>query len=109
MKWESSSMRVREYRIGDPVVYRRTKHSTSPGPRAEEIDAAPKGDIYSYMVDKYWIVNDVLADGTIEVRTRRGKTRHIDREDACLRHASLIERIFKADRFPAAQVGHVVN
>lgn len=102
-------MRVREYRIGDPVVYRRTKHSTSPGPRAEDIDAAPKGDIYTYKVDKYWIVNNVLPDGTIEIRTRRGKTRNIDQADECLRHASLIERIFKADRFPAPETPKAVT
>jgi len=93
-------MRDRSFKIGDQVVYRRTKHSTSPGPRAEEIDPASKGDLYTYKVDKYWVVNDVKPDGSIEVRTRRGKTHLLDRDDDKLRHASWLERWLKAKRFP---------
>jgi len=92
--------RERVFKVGDPVVYRRTKHSTSPGPRAEEIDPASKGDLYTYKVDKYWVVNDVKPDGTVEVRTRRGKTHVLNRDDRKLRHATWLERLFKADRFP---------
>ena len=45
-----------DYHPGDWVIFRKEKHSTSPGPRAENIHAAPKGDDYYYQVDKFWVV-----------------------------------------------------
>lgn len=99
-------MRRKPYKIGDPVVYRTTKLSTSPGPRAEEVDAAPKGDLYSYKVDKYWVVNGIDPEGRLQLRTRRGKTHVLAPDDERLRHATLLERMFKAGRFPSvAQPG----
>ena len=50
------------FKVGDCVVYRKTKHSTHPGPRARSINPNPNGDEYTYLVDKYWVVEDVLSD-----------------------------------------------
>ena len=91
------------YRPGDLVVYRKTKHSTHPGPRAENVHPAPNGDSYSYTIDKFWMVDDVLEDGTIVATTRRGKKNFLQADDPMLKRASLIERILYRSRFAQLQ------
>ncbi|MBL8818250.1 MAG: hypothetical protein JNL58_19640 [Planctomyces sp.] len=76
------------------------KHSRHPGPRARSIHPAPAGDDYSYVVDKFWIVDAITEDGTIVLRTRRGKTHSIRRDDPLLRRANLWERWRHRNRFP---------
>jgi hypothetical protein len=89
----------RRYRKGDWVIYRQLKCTTHPGPRAHNIDASVNGDTYSYFVDKYWIVAEVLADGSLLIKTRRGKTHIIDARDHQLRPASLLQRVLNRSRF----------
>jgi len=89
------------FRRGDIVVYTKTKHSSNPGPRAQDIDPATRGEYYTYVVDKYWIVVEV-EEQTLRVRTRRGKVHTIKSDDPRLRAASWWERLFFRDRFPAA-------
>jgi hypothetical protein len=89
-----------QFKINDWVVCTRQKHGMSPGPRAKNITPSPHGDLYSYEVDKYWIVRDVLPE-TLLVETRTGKVREIPKNDRRLRHPSWWERLFYADRFPA--------
>ncbi len=62
-----------KFAIGDRVIYTRDKYSNRPGPRAKNVSPTPHGETYAYQVDKYWIVNEFLADGSIVVQTRRGK------------------------------------
>jgi hypothetical protein len=88
------------FRRGAPVVYRLTKSSIKPGPRAQRVDPAPRGDSYSYLVEKYWVVRDVLPDGRLLLATRRGKEHTIDSDDPNLRHARWWERIVYRSRFP---------
>jgi hypothetical protein len=83
----------------DWVVYTREKHSLSPGPRAKNISPAPCGEMYSYEVDKYWIVRQV-CDQEIVLQTRRGKCHRVAKNDIRLRKANLWERFFFAQRFP---------
>lgn len=87
------------YRLGDLVVYCKAKHSTHPGRRAKNIHASEKGDNYNYIVNKFWIVSDSLADGQLLLKTRRGKTHLIDPNDPNLRHATLLERLRHRMRF----------
>jgi hypothetical protein len=89
------------YKTGDLIVYRSTKHSTHPTPRAVSIDPAPNGEFYTYEVVKYWVVSDVLNNGALEATTRRGKTRVIQEADPALRHAYWWERLFLSYRFPS--------
>lgn len=84
---------------GDWVVYRKSKQSRVPGPRAQHVTASPKGDNYGYIVDKFWIVESVADDGTVSVRTRRGKVHQLPAEDRCLRKASFFERLLHRHRF----------
>ena len=87
------------FRPGDVVVYTKTKHTTSPGPRAHNIEPESRGEYYTYAVDKYWLVERVEADGIV-VRTRRGKSHLIASDDPRLRPAHWWERLFLRNRFP---------
>ncbi|MBA2114884.1 hypothetical protein [Bremerella alba] len=86
-------------RPGDVVVYTKTKHTTSPGPRAHDIEPESRGEYYTYAVDKYWIVESVEPDG-IMCRTRRGKSHRISLDDPRLRPAKFWEKLFLRSRFP---------
>lgn len=86
-------------KIGDFVIVKKYKASTSPSPRAKDIDPATQGDTYSYRIDKYWKVAQVLEDGTIEIETRGGKRHHLDRRNQDFRKANLLDRLFHRDRF----------
>jgi hypothetical protein len=89
------------YKPGDRIVYRMSKHSSHPTPRAVEVWPEPAGEFYSYDVLKYWVVSGVQADGRLVVTTRRGKRRLIHPDDPALRRATWWERLFCASRFPA--------
>lgn len=91
-----------ELQPGDWVVYRKTKHSTCPGPRATEISPSRGGDTYSYIVDKYWVVTAV-GDGSVRVRTRRGKEHEVEAGDPNLHRASWWERLRFRSRFLAIE------
>ncbi|MCG8586711.1 MAG: hypothetical protein MI757_18570 [Pirellulales bacterium] len=89
------------YKQGDPVVYRVQKCTERPGPRAKHIDPAEHGDFYSYVVDKFWIVDRVLDSGKLLLKTRRGKRHVISQSDPNLHRAHWWERIAHHQRFPA--------
>lgn len=93
-------MNSKTYRAGDRVVYTRDKYTTSPGPRAKNVVAAPNGELYEYQVDKYWIVGEVRDDGRVLLITRRGKVHIVPSDDPRLRKANLLERFWKSDWFP---------
>ena len=56
---------VMDYRVGDWVIYKKTKHSSNPGPRADSINPSSGGDSYSYIIEKHWIVKEVQEDGQL--------------------------------------------
>lgn len=93
-------MTIRHPKKGDRVVYAKDKHSGSPGPRAQEVSASAKGDGYSYIVEKYWVVKEVRDDSTLLLLTRRGKEHVINQDDPGLRSPTIWERIFMRNRFP---------
>ncbi len=98
-------MDSRNYNVGDWVVYRRTKHSESPGPRAKNVTSAAKGDGYSYTVDKYWIVDAIREDGCLLLKTRLGKEHVVDVDDPQLHRASWWERLLYRQRFSQVAAG----
>ncbi|MEM1070348.1 MAG: hypothetical protein AAGI63_15705 [Planctomycetota bacterium] len=91
---------------GDWAVYRKSKRSTTPGPRAANVVATEKGETYTYVVDKFWVVESVLPDDQVQLRTKRGKTHVISLEDPNLRRPSWIQRLLWRDRFREAEVGN---
>jgi hypothetical protein len=87
------------YQPGDLIIYWMVKHSDHPTPSATDLEPEPKGEGYRYRVKKYWLVTSVDNE-SIEVITRRGKSRRISRNDPQLRLARWWERFFFANRFP---------
>jgi len=94
-------MRETRFHPGDWVVYCKTKHSTHPGPRAENVTPAAFGEQYSYTVDKYWVVDELLSDGRLRLLTRRGKEHVVRPDDPNLHRARWWERLFYRQRFLA--------
>ena len=92
-------MRLAKFKAGDWVIYRKLKFSPAPGPRARSISPSPNGDIYSYVVANFWIVQDVLPDGRLQLRTRRGKVHQVAASDPNLRRVSWWNRWFYRQRF----------
>jgi hypothetical protein len=93
-------VKVPKLDIGDVVVYRKQKVSAHPSPRAYDIQPAGHGDTYSYFVDKFWVVENVLRDGRILVTTRTRKRHYLKPNDPNLRKAGLIVRLRYRNRFP---------
>lgn len=91
--------RLRQFHVGDWVVYSVSKRSTHPGPRARDIRPEPCGEGYYYLVDKYWVVQEV-RDATVVLMTRRGKLHEVDASDPNLHPASWWERLFHSGMFP---------
>lgn len=96
-------MRSHEYFSGEPVIYRATKQSRRPGPRARNVAALTHGDNYSYTVNKYWVVDETAGRERLIIRTRRGKRRTIRPDDPNLRPATWWERLLYNGRFPSAE------
>jgi hypothetical protein len=92
-------MRLSGFSPGDWVIYNKSKHSPLPGPRARRISPTPNGDLYSYVVPKFWIVQEVLPDGRLQLRTRRGKIHHMAASDPNLRRVTWWNRWFYRHRF----------
>lgn len=91
---------MKDYRVGDPVVYRKSKVSIHPGARARDVFPSEHGDDYSYHVDKYWTVAELPNAGHVTVLTRTGKRHLISVADPLLHKASLLERLVHWGKFP---------
>ncbi|MEO8270266.1 MAG: hypothetical protein ABI557_11140 [Aureliella sp.] len=87
--------------VGDQVVFVKSKQSTAPGPRAQQVNPSLKGDQYSYVVEKYWVVVAVHDDASVTLVTRRGKEHRVQLDNPLLRRANLWERFVYARRFPS--------
>ena len=87
------------WKTGDWAVYRKTKRSDSPGPRASQVFASPKGEQYCYVVDKFWVVESILPDDRLVLRTARGKKHVLAADDPNLRRPGLLQRILWRERF----------
>ena len=97
-------MDVTKLKHGDWVIYRKQKSSTSPGARATDVHPASRGDTYHYLVDKFWIVEEVIDGKQILLRTRRGKQNTIDANDPRLRRPRWWERLLYRNRFRSIEL-----
>ena len=91
------------FRVGDAIVYRKQKVSRRPGPRAMEVTPAPFGETYSYLVEKYWTVEDLTGDDHLVVTTRTHKRHCLRLDDPNLRKAGWFERLRHWSRFPRVE------
>ena len=96
-------MECERFKPGDWAVYRKQKTSKSPGPRALQTMPAAKGETYNYFVDKFWVVEQLLGDGRLGVRTARGKQIVIASTDPQLRKPNWWQRWRFGGRFRAVQ------
>ena len=87
------------YQVGDWVIYRKSKQSPVPGSRARQVSPSTHGDLYSYVVDKFWIVSEVVDENQLRLKTRRGKEHLISTDDRNLRPARFWERWLYRSRF----------
>lgn len=62
------------------------------------------GDDYSYLVDKFWMVAEVLPDNMLRLVTRRGKYRVVSAHDLLLHKAGWWQRLRNRGRFPAPEL-----
>ncbi len=85
-------------KVGEFVIFRKSKTSVRPSPRAKDLQPAKHGDTYSYIIDKFWKVVQVFDDNTIEVETRRGKRSRLDANSPLVRKVYPWERFFFRDR-----------
>ncbi len=93
------------WKSGDWAVYRKSKTGSSPGRRASQVVASSKGENYRYVVDKFWVVDEVLADGRVRLVTARGKIHTISVEDPNLRRPGLIQKLLFRERFALVEAG----
>ena len=96
-------MKDRQFKPGDTIIYRKSKRTTHPGRRAQDVRASPKGDDYYYFVEKIWVIRQVRSNGELLVETRRGKTHVIDPGDPNLRRPTLMQRFRYHARFAELQ------
>jgi len=93
----SNVVRAVDFKEGDLVVYRKEKCTGHPGRRASDVRPAPRGETYTYHVDKFWIVEDRHGD-TLQLRTPRGKRYEVSATDPSLRKPTWIERLWLMTR-----------
>lgn len=93
-------MMAAKYRLGEKVVFKSTRYSVCPSPRAKNIIAAPNGEAYEYEVDKYWIVIEADQPDSVLLQTRTGTTHRLASDDVRLRKATWWERIIHHHWFP---------
>ena len=98
-------MQQKPFQPGDSVIFQMPKTSRRPGPRAQNIRAAQRGDTYRYTVEKCWVVDEILSDGLLLLRTRRGKTHAVAANDPRLKHPSLWQHMRYRQRFLAVRAG----
>jgi hypothetical protein len=97
-------MRNANLKAGSWVIYRKQKSSRSPGPRAKSVRPAGAGENYQYMVDKFWVVVEILESSQVKLKTRRGKENLVALDDPGLRLAKWWERILYRNRFPRSEL-----
>ena len=90
--------------VGDWVIYRKPKRSSAPGPRARNVMPAKRGETYSYTVDKYWVVKELLDADRLLLQTRRGKQHEVSVADPALRKPRVWERWLFRSRFRAVEI-----
>jgi hypothetical protein len=88
-----------KYKPGDFLIYKKQKRSGQPGPRAHSIAPAVQDEKFMYVVDKFWVVEQVHDDGTLDARTPGGKRHRLSTNDPNLRRPTWWQRIWYRSRF----------
>ena len=94
---------MKQFRVGDKIIYHKPKSSFRPSPKAREVYPFEHGEAYHYIVDKFWKVDRVNNDGTIEVVTRTGKKHQLTTDDPNIKKANPIQHLLYRKRFVMAE------
>jgi len=81
-----------KYKVGDWIVFRKWKASTNPSPRAKDMYPSQHGDMYTYGIDKYWKVVEIIDEDEIEVETKRGKRHRLSINTTKFRKMNFLDR-----------------
>ncbi len=92
--------KMRQFNVGDKIIYHKPKSSFRPGPRARQVYPLEHGEAYHYVVDKFWKVHKVNDDGTLDVVTRTGKTNKLQATDPNISKVRLFQQFLYRKRFP---------
>ncbi|MCA9139953.1 MAG: hypothetical protein KDB00_24440 [Planctomycetales bacterium] len=109
LQWPSEECVMQaNWKSGDWAVYRKSKSGATPGRRAAQVVASTKGETYRYVVDKFWVVDEVLSDGKLRLVTAKGKVHTISADDPNLRRPGLLQRFLWRERFATVEAsrGH---
>jgi len=90
---------MKQFRVGDKIIYHKPKSSFRPSPRAREVYPLEHGEAYHYIVDKFWKVDSVNDDGTLDVVTRTGKKNRIQATDPNISKVNPIQHLLYRKRF----------
>jgi hypothetical protein len=88
-----------QFRVGDKIIYHKPKSSFCPGPRAKQVYPLEHGEAYHYVVDKFWKVEKVNDDGTLDLVTRTGKKNKLQANDPNISKAHLFQHLLYRKRF----------
>jgi hypothetical protein len=69
------------FAVNDRVIYHQSEYSTRPAPNAHDVSAAERGEMYSYVVDRFWRVVCVNTDGTIDAVGSDGRLYNVPASD----------------------------
>jgi hypothetical protein len=94
---------AKRLRQGSRVIYLKQKYSTHPSRKARDVHAAPKGELYDYVIEKCRVVETIRDDGQLVLRTPKGNLQVVRPDEPGLRAATLWERFRYRDRFAKAQ------
>ena len=92
--------KMRRFSAGDKIIYHKPKSSFCPGPRARQVYPLEHGEAYHYVVDKFWKIDKVNDDGTLDVVTRTGKKNRLMASDPNISKVHLLQHFFYRKRFP---------
>jgi hypothetical protein len=84
---------MRSFAVNDLVIYHQPEASAHPAPGARDISPAERGELYTYVVDHFWRVECVNADGTIEAVGRSGRRHRLRQSDPALEKAGWWRRM----------------
>lgn len=93
-----------KFKVGDKVVFKKTRNRMHPGRKAHDIYPSAHGDYYTYLVDKYRKVQAVTPDGQVVLVSPKGKTQVMDAGSPCLKKAGWIDRLLHYKVFAKIRV-----
>jgi len=88
------------FRVGAPIIYRRSEASTHPVVDACDVRPSERGEFYYYSIINYLRVAEILGDGRIIAIARNNQRLCFWPNDSSLRKARLTERLLHRPRFP---------